>query len=161
MFSLFHFNIAQNTTAAIAPQLIAIQVFQPDPANFQLYTVRVFTYAFFLYSFGVHGFIISTNMLNNVKLKNIFLYYNYGSSLGINTQGIVFGWPGITITPKNAFYGLFYFNSNDNRVSYQLTSTYTQFSEVTLSKVTSNPTYMGFFILVALRNTCDDPFTYD
>ena len=42
-----------------------------------------------------------------------------------------------------------------------MTYTYNPFPQVVIVKDTSNPTYMGVDILVAFRNHCPTPYTYD
>ena len=76
----------------------------------------------YLYNIGVQGFFISKSLINNDKLKNIVLYHRFGSSLYVSTSGPIYNYPGVSLTPTNTFFGLFYFNSNDNKIFYSLTS---------------------------------------
>lgn len=150
-----------NKSTSIAPQVILINLFPADPLNSTIYTIRLNCHGIHLYSFGVQGFIISQSLINDVKLKNIILYNHYGYTLSASSSTPIYGYPGVSLTPSNTFYGLYYFNSNNNKVFYFISSTYTQYAEVTLTLTNSNPSYMGIYILAILRNHCPDPYTYD
>lgn len=159
MVSIYHFSVTQNP--GIAPQVLLVYCFQANPLDPTIYTIRLHSHGLHVYSFGVQGFIISNSLINNVKLKNILLFYHYGYTLSASSSTPIYGYPGVSLTPNNTFFGLYYFNSNNNKVSYILSSTYSQYAEISLTKANSNPSYMGVFILAALRNHCPDPYTYD
>lgn len=96
-----------------------------------------------------------------MNLRNVILYHHYGSSLSASTSGSIYAYSGVNLSPTNTFFGLYYFYSNNNKLSFLMTFTYNPFPQVVIVKDSLNPTYMGVDILVAFRNHCPTPYMYD
>jgi len=71
---------------------------------------------------GVQGFLIDPGMVNNYKLKNVLLTYFYAhpNTLVGYFHDTILLYPGITITQFNAYFGLQYFASTNNKIEYEI-----------------------------------------